>query len=81
MMSKQYFMQMTDTSSYSKDADALQQAIDLIVNLFHCMGLKTNPTKTKAMVCAPHPTTARIRTPAYKQKMGDQTEQTYTECK
>jgi hypothetical protein len=51
---------------YSNDADALQRAADRIVDLFQCMGLATNPAKTKAMVCAPHPTTTRICTPAYK---------------
>jgi hypothetical protein len=70
-----------DGHIYSNDPDALQQAVDLIVDLFQCMGLKTNPTKTKAMICAPCPTTTRICTAAYKRKMGDQTEQTYIERK
>jgi hypothetical protein len=70
-----------DGHIYSNDPDALQRAVDLIVDLFQCVGLKTNPTKTKAMICAPHPTTTRICTPAYKRKMGDQTEQTYIERK
>jgi hypothetical protein len=33
------------------------------------MGLQTNPTKTKAMVCAPNPTITRICSPAYKRRM------------
>jgi hypothetical protein len=63
---------------YSTDADALRQATDWIINLFECMGLKTNPEKTKAMICAPRPSVTQICTPAYKRKMGDNTEPTYS---
>jgi hypothetical protein len=51
---------------YRNDANALQQATDVIVNLFECMGLKTNPNKTQAMVCVPHPSITKIGSPAYK---------------
>jgi exonuclease III len=66
---------------YSTNADALQQATDWIVDLFECMGLKANPEKTKAMICAPRPSVTRICTPAYKRKMGDNAEPTYSERK
>jgi hypothetical protein len=70
-----------DGHLYSNDADTLQRATDLIVDLFETVGLKTNPTKTKAMICAPQPSTTRICTPAYKRRMGDHTELTYSEHK
>jgi hypothetical protein len=58
-----------DGHIYSNDAEALQRALEIIVQLFERMGLQTNPTKTKAMVCAPNPTVTRICTPAYKRRM------------
>jgi hypothetical protein len=66
---------------YSNDANALQQATDWIVSLFERMGLKTDPDNTKAMICAPLPLPARICTPAYKRRMGNDTEPTYNERK
>jgi hypothetical protein len=58
-----------DGHIYSNDAEALQRALEIIVQLFERMGLQTNPTKTKAMVCAPNPTITRICSPAYKRRM------------
>jgi hypothetical protein len=66
---------------YSYDAEALQRATDLIVELFECMGLKTNPNKTKVMIYAPQPAPTRICTPAYKRKMGELNTDTYTSRK
>jgi hypothetical protein len=56
---------------YSNEADTLQRALEIIVEIFERMVLKSNPTKTKAMVCTPHPSITRICTPAYKCRMGD----------
>jgi hypothetical protein len=67
-----------DGHLYSNDADALQRAANIIVDLFECMGLKTNADKTKAMVCVPQPHVTRICSPAYKRRMGDHTEPTYS---
>jgi hypothetical protein len=36
-----------DGHLYSTNADALQRATNIIVDLFECMGLKTNPDKTR----------------------------------
>jgi hypothetical protein len=63
---------------YSTDADKLQQATELMVDLFERMGLQANPDKTKAMVCAPQPTLTRTCSPAYKRRMGDHSEDTYS---
>lgn len=60
-----------DGHLHSIDADALQLATNILVDLFECMGLQTNPTKTKVMICAPQPHTTRICTPAYKCRMSD----------
>jgi hypothetical protein len=67
-----------DGHLYSTNADALQQATNIIVNLFECMGLKTNPEKTKAMICTPQPSVTRTCSPAYKRRMGDHTKATYS---
>jgi hypothetical protein len=37
----------------SRDVGWLQQALDVLVDLFACMGLKTNTTKTQSMMCTP----------------------------
>jgi ribosomal protein L34E len=58
-----------DGHLYSTNADALQLATDLIVELFERMGLQTNPAKTKIMICAPTPHTTKICTPSYKRRM------------
>jgi hypothetical protein len=71
-----------DIALYSYDAEALQRAADLIVELFERMGLKTNPNKTKVMIYyAPQPAPTRICTPAYKRKMGELDTDTYTSRK
>jgi hypothetical protein len=63
---------------YSHNADALQRSTEKIVDLFECMGLKTNPNKTKVMTYAPQPAHTRICTPAYKRRMGDLDTDTYS---
>jgi hypothetical protein len=70
-----------DGHLYGTNADALQRAADIIVELFERIGLWANPTKTKAMVCAPHPAVTRISSPAYKRRMSDRNAQTYKERK
>jgi hypothetical protein len=42
----------------SRDPEFLQQALDILVNLFARVGLKTNVKKTQTMICTP----GRIRT-------------------
>ncbi len=37
----------------SHDPDFLQRALDVIVGLFACIGLKTNAQKTQTMICTP----------------------------
>jgi hypothetical protein len=68
-----------DGHLYGTDADALQRATDIIVELFQRIRLQANPTKTKAMVCAPPPSVTRISSPAYKRRTSDRTAQTYRE--
>jgi hypothetical protein len=70
-----------DGHIYSSDADALQKAADLIVDIFERVGLKANPTKTKAMICAPNPSVIRISSPAYQRRMNDPTAPTHRERK
>jgi hypothetical protein len=70
-----------DGHIYSINADALQRATDIIADLFERMGLKTNPTKTKAMICAPNPSITRISSPAYQRRMNDRTAPTHRERK
>ena len=42
----------------SRDPVALQKALDIIVELFERVGLRTNTSKTKVMTCMP----GKIRT-------------------
>ncbi len=37
----------------SQDAGLLQHALDILVNLFQRVGLKTNTSKTQMMICTP----------------------------
>jgi len=37
----------------SRDAEFLQEALDILVKTFKCVGLATNTKKTQAMVCTP----------------------------
>jgi hypothetical protein len=67
-----------DGHLYSNDANALQRATNIMTELFETIGLKTNPDKTKSMVCAPKPSITRICSPAYKRRMIDQNEPTYS---
>jgi hypothetical protein len=67
-----------DGHIYSTNATALQRATDILVDLFTRMGLKTNAMKTKAMICAPPPSTTRISSPAYQRRMLDNSAPTYS---
>jgi hypothetical protein len=67
-----------DGHIYSNDATALQRAVDILVELFERMGLNTNASKTKAMICAPLPSTTRISSPAYRRRMLDNSAPTYS---
>ena len=42
-----------DSYIASRDPNLLQQALDMLVEIFCLMGLETNTTKTQAMVCTP----------------------------
>jgi hypothetical protein len=70
-----------DGHIFSTDATALQRATDLLVNILERMGLQTNATKTKAMICAPQPSVTRISSPAYQRRMSDRTAPTHRERK
>ncbi len=37
----------------SRDPEFLQRVLDILVNLFACVGLKTNVKKTQMMICTP----------------------------
>jgi hypothetical protein len=37
----------------SRDPEFLQRALEILVNLFACVGLKTNVQKTQTMICMP----------------------------
>jgi hypothetical protein len=67
-----------DGHLYSNNADALQQATNIMVDFFKTVGLKINPGKTKSMVCTPKPSVTRICSPAYKRRMIDRNEPTYS---
>ncbi len=49
---------VNDAYLASRGPEFLQRALDILVNLFACVGLKTNVKKTQMMICTP----GRIRT-------------------
>ena len=53
----------------TKDREWLQKALDLLVSLFERIGLKTNESKTKLMVCLPAVKATRMTDGAYKRRM------------
>ena len=55
----------------STSADWLQQAFDELIAIFDRVGLRTNPTKTKVMVCVPGSIRAAASQEAYKRRMGE----------
>ena len=44
---------MDDGYITSRDVEFLQEALDVLVETFKCVGLATNTKKTQAMVCTP----------------------------
>ncbi len=42
-----------DAYLVSRDPDFLQRVLDIIVDLFACIGLETNVQKTQTMICTP----------------------------
>ena len=49
----------------SRDAGFLQHALDILVNLFKRVGLKTNTSKTQAMICTPGQIRTQLPTESY----------------
>ena len=64
----------------SPDKQWLQQAFEVLSDLFARMGLKTNTEKTKVMICTPGYIRTYYSTHAYKRKVEDQGD-TYRERK
>jgi len=50
----------------SRDAEFLQEALDVLVETFKCVGLATNTKKTQAMVCTPGMIRVQLPTDSYK---------------
>jgi hypothetical protein len=50
----------------SKDAEFLQEALDILVNTFMRVGLATNTKKTQAMVCTPGKIRVQLLTDSYQ---------------
>jgi hypothetical protein len=63
----------------AKDHERLQKALDVLVSLFEGIGLKTNATKTKLMICLPAPRATRMSDEACKQRMTDEGD-SHREC-
>ena len=62
----------------SRDSEWLQQSIDVLTDLFARVGLKTNTTKTKAMICTPGYIATQMSDQQYRRRMRG-TGQTYRE--
>lgn len=58
----------------STDPDWLQQAFDVLVDLFERVGLRTNTDKTKVMICMPGHIRDRVSAAAYKRPRDSQGE-------
>ena len=50
----------------SRDAEFLQEALDILVETFKCVGLATNTKKTQAVVCTPGKIRLQLPTDLYK---------------
>ena len=58
----------------SRDAEELQRALDILVDLFDRVGLRTNTKKTQAMTCVPGKIRTRLSNASYSRwRMGFQT--------
>jgi len=51
----------------SKDAEFLQESLDILVKTFTCVGLATNTKKTQAMVCTPGKIRVQLPSDSYRQ--------------
>ncbi|KAL9183034.1 hypothetical protein ACHAXT_004821 [Thalassiosira profunda] len=49
----------------SRDPEELQRALDIVVELFDRVGLRTNTTKTQAMICIPGKIRTRLSSDSY----------------
>ncbi|KAL9183027.1 hypothetical protein ACHAXT_004814 [Thalassiosira profunda] len=49
----------------SRDPEELQRALDILVELFDRVGLRTNTTKTQAMICIPGKIRTRLSSDSY----------------
>jgi hypothetical protein len=54
-----------DTYLASRDSGLLQHVLTLLVNLFECVGLQTNTSKTQTMICTPGWIEAQLSTKSY----------------
>jgi hypothetical protein len=50
----------------SRDAGFLQHALDILIDLFERVGLKTNTSKTQAMICTPGRIRTQLPTESYR---------------
>jgi hypothetical protein len=50
----------------SRDAEFLQEALDILVKTFKQVGLATNTKKTQAMICTPGKIQVQLPTDFYK---------------
>lgn len=58
-----------DGFTSSIDNKWLQVSLQVLVDLFKCIGLDTNVAKTKTMTCLPPTVITHISTRAYKRQM------------
>jgi len=63
-----------DGAICSTDPKWLQEALTVLTGLFARVGLKTNSTKTKVMICTPGPIRTHISQEAYKRKLSGEGE-------
>ena len=57
---------MDDGYITSRDVEFLQEALDVLVETFKCVGLATNTKKTQAMVCTPGKIRVQLPRNSYK---------------
>ena len=54
-----------DTIITHWDPDWIQESLNVIIKIFERIGLRTNPSKTKAMICVPGKIQTRFPTSVY----------------
>jgi hypothetical protein len=70
----------------SRDPELVQKSVDILTDLFQCLGLQMNAKKTKAMVTRGVVETVKQSTEAYRRRMGQgggthrEREAEYVEC-